>query len=509
MINRFKLIVLTALSVLCYNTSHASHLAAFDMWVTYIGAGIDGCTGTTEYKYEVAFDLYRSCEGGASLPLSATINYGSATLGFNSSVNVNITAADVDTVSELCDSLKPFNSCAYPTNQQFKAYEKGKFRAVVILPGAAPDWVFSWSSCCRNSGINNIVAGSMYAECGLNNVIKYNNSTPQFTRAPLPYICAAQPANYLNGLFDPNGDSLYVRNVEPFDAAGTPSTYQAGFDLQNPVGAIATDPYKVNPATGIATFTPANAGFFVIAFQCDEYDRATGIRTGYSRRDAQLSVFNCAAPPPIVDTNLVSGNLTNSTFVKKEIIVCPGSTMSYTAKSNSNVSTSKIYMEANVIRFPGSTFTTTGTGTTTASGVFTWTPTTADIGEHTLEILSKDSTCSGGGYSIVLKSSIVILIRVVPGLDAGKDLAVCELNPSPRQLFVRGAEHLTQIKWTDINGGPAQFLSNDTIVNPVSSTNQTIGYIVSSPQLTGACKSKDTVFVYKDTSNTIDIFPQG
>ncbi|HLO71161.1 MAG TPA: hypothetical protein VK167_09850, partial [Flavipsychrobacter sp.] len=507
------LIAALLLNLFTANKSNASHLAAFDMWVTYIGAGIDGCTGTTEYKYEVALDIYVSCEGGAG-PVTGFISipYTSATLGAGGNATTTITTADLDTVSELCDSLKPFNSCAYPANQQFKAYVRSKIRIPVTLPGAAPDWVFSWNSCCRNGGITNLLnpsSRSIYVECGLNNVIKYNNSTPKFTVPPLPYICANQPANYLNGPIDPNGDSLRVTNINAFEGAAAPIPYDVGYSLADPIASVGSNPYRVDTFTGTARFTPSNAGYFVLAFQCDEYDRATGIRTGYIRRDAQVSVFNCAAPPPVVDTNFVSGNLTNSTFVKKDVIVCPGSSMSYTAKANSNVSTSKLYMEANVGDFAGSTFTTTGTGTTSSSGVFTWTPTTADLGEHTLIITSKDSTCSGGGYSIVLKNYVVLLIRVVPGLDAGKDLAVCELNPSPRQLFVRGAEYLTQIKWTDINGGSAQFLSNDTIVNPVSSTNQTIGYIVSSPQLTGACKSKDTVFVYKDTSNTIDIFPQG
>jgi hypothetical protein len=44
------------------NKALADHFAAGDIWINYIGQGQDGCTGTTEYKYEIFFDQYKACE---------------------------------------------------------------------------------------------------------------------------------------------------------------------------------------------------------------------------------------------------------------------------------------------------------------------------------------------------------------------------------------------------------------------------------------------------------------
>ncbi|OSZ78903.1 hypothetical protein CAP35_11820 [Chitinophagaceae bacterium IBVUCB1] len=509
---KIQAILLLILSLVSYQQARASHYAAVDLFVTYIGAGIDGCTGTTEYLYEVTFDQYKACEtGNAGLDGSANISIRSASLSVNT--NLLIPNPIIDTLDELCDSIKPFNSCRVPANQQLRGYVRHRFVGNVILAGPAPDWVFSWSSCCRNGAISNINCASIYVEAGLNNVIKYNNSTPRFREIPLPYLCTNQPAKYLNRPEDPNNDSLRTTAVVPLDGNATTfcgyNTTPFNYSLADPIECAASNPFRVDPFTGAATFTPLNAGFFVLAFRCDEYDRATGISTGYTRRDAQISILNCNAPPPIVDTSYTTGgSITNGTFIKNSLIVCPGSNLTYTANSNSDVSTSELYMDANEADFPGATFAVTGEGTTKVTGVFSWTPTQADLGEKTLTIVSKDSTCSGGGYSIVLKNYIIILIRVVRGLDAGKDLPICDLNPTPRQLFVKGTEFINSVKWTDISGGPAKNLSKDDIINPLADPTVTTTYVVSTPDLVGNCKSRDTVSVFVDTSNTIDIFPQ-
>ncbi len=166
-------------------------------------------------------------------------------------------------------------------------------------------------------------------------------------------------------------------------------------------------------------------------------------------------------------------------------------------------------MEANMSGMPGAAFNVTGKGTSSVEGNFTWTPSASDIGEHTLIITSKDSTCSSAtGFAIVIKNYSVILIRVLNGLDAGKDMPICKLNPEGKQLFVKGADYLEKITWTDISGGAAQALSNPNIVNPIATPTATTSYVVSTTDLAGSCKNRDTVTVYIDESNSVDIFPQ-
>jgi len=61
-------------------------------------------------------------------------------------------------------------------------------------------------------------------------------------------------------------------------------------------------------------------------------------------------------------------------------------------------------MYANIAATPGATFTPAGQGTNSVVGTYAWTPTVNDIGDHTIIISSEDSTCTGTGFSLVLKT---------------------------------------------------------------------------------------------------------
>src|SRR5690606_34315738 len=133
---------------------------------------------------------------------------------------------------------------------------------------------------------------------------KYNNSTPRFLSNPLPYICVNQPTTYLNAPWDHNGDSIYVYQQVPYTvSAGTNSNkaiipYSAGWSVDDPIGSSAGNPYKLNPITGAATFTPNAQGFYVLGFRVEDYERGSGTLLSYVYRDVQVSVLPCSAPPP-------------------------------------------------------------------------------------------------------------------------------------------------------------------------------------------------------------------
>ncbi len=497
----------------------ATHLAAADIYVTYVGEGADGCSSTTQYKYVITLDVYRACElGSAGLPTQERVYWASANAGFSDDRLIN--TPEIDTLDDLCPTFKPDNSCRNPNNDSLPGFIRHRYTDTIILPSAQTDWRFWWSSCCRNNGIQNLTTlSSIYVEAGLNNLAKYNNSNPKFDSRPLPYICINQPAKYLNEPIDVNGDSLHIVVQEPLQGANNPIPYlvaagppPVNYSVADPIGSTANNPFTFDNLTGTAKFTPSQEGKFVMAFRCDEYERGTGVRLGYIMRDVQVSVFKCSAPPPPLDSippSISSGSIIKGTQGNELILVCPGSPLRFDLNTTSPNATSNLYMSSNItpLNFPGASFTQSGAGTNSVTGTFSWTPTTGDIGEKTLVIESKDSTCSGSGFSIVLRSKVSITVLVVEGLDAGPDLPICELNPTPRQLFVKGAD-LVSVNWTDINGGPAIGLDNPNIVNPVATTTKTTSYVVSSSDMTGNCKNRDTVTVYIDKSNDVNTLPQ-
>src|SRR5690606_10847185 len=213
-----------------------------------------------------------------------------------------------DTLDQLCEGLPVENSCRVPTSK-FPGFVRKRYTATVTLPSAQPDWQFWWSAGERNNGIANIANSggfNIFIECGLNNVFKYDNSSPRFTVAPFPYICVNQPNIFLNSPVDPDGDSLYSFSHLP-KSGGPGTTYGLGpwndinydntgtpaYTLVNPINSTAANPYTIDPFSGAASFTPQTLGKFVLAFRCNEYDRASGIMTGYIFRDVQVSVLDC------------------------------------------------------------------------------------------------------------------------------------------------------------------------------------------------------------------------
>src|SRR5690606_8910017 len=113
------------------------------------------------------------------------------------------------------------------------------------------------------------------------------------------------------------------------------------------------------------------------------------------------------------------------------VVTCPGSELKFEFSARSQSISNKVIMES-ISAIPGSTFTVNGNGSSKTTGVFTWTPTGNDVGEHTLIIIAKDSTCNNT-QTIVLKKYRVILIKVIKGIDAGPDLKICAMDSPGKQ----------------------------------------------------------------------------
>jgi gliding motility-associated-like protein len=511
-INTIKLAAIFAMfiSFLGIDKALASHFAAADLYMEYVG------DASNTSKYRIVVNVYKACEpGNASLSFKEIITLKTVNGGFNQSWSVLGTNPKEDTLDQLCAGFKSQNSCRTP-GSQFPAFVRRTYDTVIDLSllVANPrqtDWVVSWTNSARNAGIANLVnpSNSLYIEGGLNNVTNPINSTPKFLIDPLPYICVNQPAYYLCGPFDVNNDSLDTKNQAPLIGANNPMTHLAPYTLNNPVNSPASNPYTVDALTGTASFTPTATGKFVLAFRCDEYQRNTGIPTGYIMRDVQVSVLPCNAAPPAVDSipvNIQFGVISKKDG-KSKLLTCPGNTVSFDVSSTSNSISNKVYMSStNTITIPGSTFNVANNGTSKVTGTFTWTPTLADIGEHTFTAIASDSTCDIN-IAIVLRNFTVITIKVIDGIEAGEDVTICPLGGAAAQLFVRGADGLS-VKWTDIDGGKAVGLSADNIIDPIAKPTVQTQYVVFTPDLPGYCKNKDSLTVFMDTTNKVNVLPE-
>jgi gliding motility-associated-like protein len=494
----FQLLLLSMILLGSFKQANASHVAAADVFYEYIDPLV----------YKIHLVLYRDCKAGTA-GLSGTDGMTASSVSCNQSIPFTVDTTGNNTrkiYGDLCPNID--NWCVNNASI-FPGYEEWHYTAIVTLPMACTDWTFKYNTmCCRNNAISNLVGASGAGICvsaTLNNVLRPINNSAFLSIKPIPYVCVNQPKVYLNGPIDPDLDSLVFVGTQPLNSGACAPIQWAGTSTTaNPFGAGAPGGYVVNAQTGTASFTPTITGTYVVAFTCTEYDVPTGQPVGSIMRDVQLNVLNCNAAPPS-DPNLTQDytilNLTGATLQSPAPIVmtvCPGTAMSFDVQAISNSGSNAILATSNnASSCVGSNFVSNPLlGGNPVTGSFSWTPTAAQIGAHTLIVTFTDSTCTVA-QPIVLKSYAVILINVLPGVDAGPDLTRC-LGGDSSQLNVTGPPAVTQWAWTDINGNTNNIgLSSTTIKNPIAGPNVTTTYIVTAinPPPGLICKTIDTVTV--------------
>ncbi len=506
--------------------AHADHLAAVDLSAEYIG------TGPTDMTYRLTLKVYKICE-----PDYGTIgNYPNGPYTMNlglfgtdyvtaRSASINLTqgvtmtqVGPEDTLDQLCGTYKPQNSCRQLANfVQYPGFLRRTYQAVFTVPNnqRTTDLTFYWSSCCRNAGVLNILAtggnpvsgAGIYVECRINNVAKYNNSTPVYTADPIPYICANRLYNYVNAPVDKDLDSLQTTNfnAQAFGAPPTNLPFAAGYSFNNPIAAAAPGGYAVNPLTGTATFNPQNVGKFVLAFETKDIDKATGTVLGWIHRDVQVSVLPCAGvQDPTIDSIVQAPTglkKLDATVGNNILYVCPGTPITFQVNAKVNNANGLIILRPllSSILPTGLTYTTVGNGGTSATSTFSWTPTPADYGDHVIALEALDSGCAAS-VPIVPKVYFVFTIRVLgPGLDAGPDLTVCPLGERPVKFKMVNGNPSAGYAWTNLSGATAEYLSCTDCYTPVANPPVDYTYVVTTDDPKQLCKSSDTVNVFIDT----------
>jgi gliding motility-associated-like protein len=506
-------------------TARATHFAAGDIQVTFIG------NDSTDLRYLVQYFVYKVCERldpnnpnsgmNALLGQNETITVSSINAGVNIShsrkwdsigVNADGSAKYLDTLDQLCGNLKSQNSCFNLQNDnKYPAFVRARYSDTINLSSypRATDWTFVWTNGARNAAILNVTPnqGNIWVEARINNLAKYNVSTARYSIDPTPYMCVNQPFRFGNAPIDPvNFDKLRTYNFLPQHAGGASMGYLPGYSLTNPMAS--TTGYYVDSMNGNAYFTPGTLGKFVIKFRTYTYDKFTNQEIAYTSRDVQVIVLPCSSLPPVIDTAV--RNLTGATQITGSIIsACPGVAMSFDLKANSSNPGNKVFIRPIGILPGGVGFSQVpNTAGDTSTANVTWTPAYTDIGDHLVVLEAVDSTCDAT-QPLVLKSNAIITIRVLPGIDAGPDIKVCPLGERPAQLHVAGPVTSNYYWYKAAPGDPtAEYLSCTNCQDPLAAPEEPVyDYVVYSDDPFFVCKSRDTVTVYHDTSVQV-IAPQ-
>ena len=218
----FNYIKVCLLSLLIFGAgfnASATHLAAADIHVDYVPT-------KSPYTYRITLNVYKSCEytinpGGdtsysADLVDETTLTWASAS-GCLPGNSIIMRDPIKDTLDQLCDSFKAKNSCR-DIFSIFPAFVRHRWVIEVELPGACPDWIFSWILGNRNDKIKNLQlpdSWSLLVDAMINNSKKARVSTPRYTIDPIPYFCGNYRASFPNGPMDPDNDSMVSINANP------------------------------------------------------------------------------------------------------------------------------------------------------------------------------------------------------------------------------------------------------------------------------------------------------
>ncbi|MEZ4936003.1 MAG: PKD domain-containing protein [Crocinitomicaceae bacterium] len=462
--------IVSCLVLLTITTNlHASHASGAQL--TY------ECLGGNQYLIRLKF--YRDCSG-VSVTASPTVNYD----GCGGSGSISLTQVNLTEVTPLCPTASSVCDGGSVTG-----YEEYTFEATVTLPANCTNWHFTFCENARNGIIDVINSPDLQdlcVEAYLNNLDAPCNSSPDFTNAPVSFLCANTPYCMNPGALDPDGDSLVYTMITPLNnASGGTVTYIAPYGPNNPLPTTAGGPFTLNTQTGDICFTASGPIVSVMAVRVDQYN-SSGVWVGSVIRDIQVNVSNCTNENPELlgfDGSPIAPDGSN---VSLEI--CPGTSVSQVINATDPNDPGNVLTITWNSSIPGASFVDNGDGTAS----FNWTPGPGDIGTtQCFTVMVQDDQCPYVGSTT---NSYCITINGGTVLGTSDTIQVC--GNLQANLSVNNG---TTFTWSVLNGDPINVPANfscNPCQNPVATPSITTTYIVTS-DLTGAgvCGNKDTVTV--------------
>jgi hypothetical protein len=371
----FTLLLLGFAGLLFFsNEAVATHAAGAELTYRHLG-GMD-------YQVEAVF--YRDC-GGTPEPGNLTITYRSATC----SISRTAIASKVAGINGIEITI-PCATSPTTCNGGFSTgLKKWVYRAVITLPFACSDWIFSYRVCCRNCTLTTIQApcsinSELYVEAQLNNLTVPRNNSAQFNSNPITYMCLGQNFNYNPSVTDDDGDSLYFELITPRTGPNTEIVWVSPSTTQQPLSS--STPFIMNSGNGDINFTPSALQVGIITVKIKEY--RSGIFVGSVVRDMQVYTQNCNNTLPY--TGGINGT---SSF---SIQACAGSQVCLQIPTMDTDSLQTVTFAFQ--NLPQGAVVTSSSGSRPVATIC-WTPTMADVSQspRLITMTVRDNACPQNG----------------------------------------------------------------------------------------------------------------
>ncbi len=465
--------VLILAFLFCANTAFATHGTGADIKFTSLG-------GNT-YQFELTF--FRDCAG--ILPNLPSLDV----VGCNQTAGT-IAMTQIGQPLEIVGVCPGASTCSVPAGI-LPGVQQYTYRGVYTFPTQCADWTVSFTQCCRNAAINNLVGASnsnFYTDVHLNNQDIANDNSPDFTSLPVSYMCAGQLYNYSFGTIDPDGDEIEYTLSQPLSNATTLIAYNPPFTLQQPMCAQPANSAVFSSTTGLFTIRPCANQQVVLAVVASEYRYVNGVRTfiGSVRRDIQLIALNCGTnvtPAIAAPSNISPASSFTAQGYSGDFRVCAGSPLSFQMTVSDANATDTI--DAVIQNLPaGATVTTTGTNPKTLT--FNWTPNTNQAGTYLINFHAVDSYCPTQG---ITDRSYRIIVGGVK-LQADK-FAFCKGTPTVVMLTTPNTSTANgSFTWQIVPPTPINTVNANTFTATITqATAFNLTYT------SGGCSATDSVYV--------------
>ena len=311
----------------------ATHLVGGNLGYEYIGMQPDGT-----YRYRITATTYINCSPGSNIPdPEPELEIGIYENDLANPDDDKVLIAEVTVLLLGVTTIEPDlpDGCTVGLDV---CLNEGTYEAFVDLPVNVGGYYLYYQRCCRNEQIVNLddpgSQGVGFTALMPSPLVE--NSSPFFTGAPTPFLCANDTTSFLNTAIDPDGDQLifsfitlsrgYSTDVMPNPGPEDPILnwplplvdWDAGFNVNQPFGA--TGYAFINGATGLTSYMAPIAGQYVVGVEIREF--RDGILIGSVTRDIQLLVLNCP-PNPAPNLTAVNGGETDFQVLAGDTVCFP------------------------------------------------------------------------------------------------------------------------------------------------------------------------------------------
>jgi gliding motility-associated-like protein/uncharacterized repeat protein (TIGR01451 family) len=403
------------------------------------------------FKFKFTFAFYRDCRGIA-MP-TWPVNIRCLDKSVNQSMGRLSTSTRVITdVTPVCPTS---SSCGSSSNQAFssKGVERHEYTMIIDFNSSTLK-KFLTNGCCwvrvetsqnaRNGAITTGPSGTMYTYADINICRAPLNTSPQFDKEPIAYLCCNQPARFTMGGGDyVDGDHCEYSWANPMRGYNQNTSYSSKYSYREPFqvhypGSLKW-PYS-NPVASppVGLFLDSLSGDFVFTpTKCDEVTVAvleireyrtnsSGKREliGRTRRDMQFEITQCPAnaPPRFVGK-------TTHTFTPS---VCDSIATFYIKTEDKPVSSSKKdTVSVSILKAPpGTTIELVDSTSRTPEVKVTWKPDKSDSvkrNEVQFVLKAKDQACPYFAVTkktfrlILLEDTVTTKVRIKAFKDGDKD----------------------------------------------------------------------------------------